>query len=101
MHQCRRDKTDMKEIKILHCADLHLDSPFEGLGSGKASLRRREQRELLLRLAELARTEEVDLVLLSGDLLDSDNTYYETGEELNQCLRTLSIPVFISPGNHD
>ena len=40
-------------------------------------------------------------MLLSGDLLDSDNTYYETGEELNQCLRSLSVPVFISPGNHD
>jgi len=91
----------MKEIKILHCADLHLDSPFEGLSSGKASLRRREQRELLKRLAELARTEQVDMLLMSGDLLDSDNTYYETGEELNQCLRSLSIPVFISPGNHD
>ena len=91
----------MKEIKILHCADLHLDSPFEGLSSGKASLRRREQRELLKRLSELARAEEVDLLLLSGDLLDSDNTYYETGEELNQCLRGLTVPVFISPGNHD
>lgn len=91
----------MKEIKILHCADMHLDSPFEGLASGKASLRRREQRELLRRLAELAREEKVDMMLLSGDLLDSDNTYYETGEELNQCLRSLSVPVFISPGNHD
>ena len=91
----------MREIKILHCADMHLDSPFEGLASGKASLRRREQRELLRRLTELARDEKVDIMLLSGDLLDSDNTYYETGEELNQCLRSLSIPVFISPGNHD
>lgn len=91
----------MNEIKILHCADMHLDSPFEGLASGKASLRRREQRELLRRLVELALSEKVDLMLLSGDLLDSDNTYYETGEELNQCLRGLSIPVFIAPGNHD
>ena len=91
----------MNEIKILHCADMHLDSPFEGLASGKASLRRREQRELLHRLVDLAHSENVDLMLLSGDLLDSDNTYYETGEELNQCLRGLSIPVFITPGNHD
>ena len=91
----------MNEIKILHCADMHLDSPFEGLASGKASLRRREQRELLRRLVELAHSEQVDLMLLSGDLLDSDNTYYETGEELNQCLRGLNIPVFIAPGNHD
>ena len=25
----------MSELKILHAADLHLDSPFEGLGAAK------------------------------------------------------------------
>ena len=64
-------------------------------------MRRSEQRELLMRLAELAREEAVDLVLLSGDLLDSDNTYYETGTELSRALRLIPAPVFIAPGNHD
>lgn len=91
----------MSKIKILHAADLHLDSPFEGLSSSKAAIRRSEQRELLYRLAELAVRERVDLVLLSGDLMDSSNTYYETGEDLLRALRTISVPVFISPGNHD
>jgi len=101
MPQGRRDKTHMSKIRILHSADLHLDSAFEGLGAGKAAMRRSEQRELLSRLSELARREQVDLVLLSGDLLDSDNTYYETGEELISSLGQISAPVFISPGNHD
>ena len=91
----------MSELRILHAADLHLDSPFEGLSAGKAALRRSEQRELLTRLAELARQEQVQLVLLAGDLLDSDNTYYETGEELVRCLTGIGVPVFIAPGNHD
>ena len=95
------DKTYMREIKILHSADLHLDSPFEGLGAGKAALRRSEQRELLSALAELARREKAELVLLAGDLLDSDNTYYETGEELIKWLGQIPAPVFIAPGNHD
>ena len=72
----------MTEIKILHAADLHLDSPFEGLSAGKASIRRAEQRELLGRIADICREERPDLVLLSGDLLDSEHTYFETGEEL-------------------
>ena len=91
----------MSELKILHAADLHLDSPFEGLPAGKAALRRGEQRELLGRLAELARQEQAQLVLLAGDLLDSDNTYYETGEELVRCLTGMGVPVIIAPGNHD
>ena len=48
------DTTDMSAIKLLHAADLHLDSPFEALPAGKAAIRRREQRELLDALARLA-----------------------------------------------
>ena len=88
-------------LKILHSADLHLDSPFEGLSAGKAAMRRGEQRELLRRLADLVRQENADLVLLSGDLLDSDNSYFETGEELIRWLGAMGVPVFLAPGNHD
>lgn len=91
----------MREIKLLHAADLHLDSPFEGLGGEKAALRRKEQRALLGRMTELAKNEAVDLVLLSGDLLDSDSPYSETSEELLRSLEKMQVPVFISPGNHD
>lgn len=91
----------MNTVRILHTADLHLDSPFEGLPAGKAAIRRSEQRELLQRLTLLARAERVDLVLLAGDLLDSGNTYYETGEELIRSLGQMPAPVFIAPGNHD
>ena len=91
----------MKNIKILHTADLHLDSAFEALPAGKAAIRRAEQRELLSRLAELARSERVDVVLLAGDIFDGGGTYFETGAELVRCLRDMSVPVFIAPGNHD
>ncbi len=91
----------MKKLRILHAADLHLDSPFEGLPSGKAAIRRSEQRELLNALAELSQREMVDLVLLSGDLLDSAKSYYETGEELVRALNNIAAPIFIAPGNHD
>ena len=91
----------MSAIRILHTADLHLDSPFEGLGASKASLRRGEQRDLLGRIARLAIDEKVDLVLFAGDLLDSDNSFYETGEEMIRTFSRIPVPVFISPGNHD
>lgn len=91
----------MRALKILHAADLHLDSPFEGLGEGKAAQRRGEQRELLFRLAALAESEGVDMVLLAGDLLDSGSSYAETAEDISRALGGISVPVFISPGNHD
>ena len=91
----------MSSLKILHAADLHLDSAFEALPAGKAQLRRAEQRELMARLEKLARDEQVQLVLLAGDLMDSDASYYETGEVLCRCLAGMNAPVFIAPGNHD
>ncbi len=91
----------MRGLRILHTADLHMDSPFEGLGAAKATVRRREQRDLLGRIAALAAEERADVVLFSGDLLDSENTFYETGEELIRALRQIRVPVFIAPGNHD
>ena len=41
-------------VRILHAADLHLDSPFEALTLAQAAQRRREQRSLLRALPELA-----------------------------------------------
>ncbi len=92
---------NMRRIKILHAADLHLDSPFEGLSASKAAIRRAEQKMLLASLTDLAIKENVDLVLLSGDLLDSSNTFHETGEELIRSLAKIPCPVFISPGSQD
>ena len=91
----------MNKLKILHIADMHMDSAFQGLSQGKAVVRRGEQRQLLSRMAELCERERVDLVLMCGDLLDSESSYYETGEELAASLASIKAPVFISPGNHD
>lgn len=52
-------------------------------------------------MANTAEAEQVQLVLLSGDLLDSDSAYTETAEELVRALGSMSVPVIISPGNHD
>ena len=88
-------------LKIIHAADFHLDSPFSGLSPEQAVQRREEQRELLDRLAALARDRQADLVLLAGDLLDSERVYRETALALNPALAAIPCPVFISPGNHD
>ncbi len=91
----------MRKLRIIHTADLHLDSPYEALGIEKAKLRREEQWELLHALVSLAEREHADLMLLAGDLLDSWKGYHETGELLARCLADVPCPVLISPGSHD
>ena len=88
-------------VKLIHGADFHLDSPFSGLSPERAARRRQELRELPARLAQLARDRGADLVLLSGDLLDSERVYPETVQALKSALGETPCPVFIAPGNHD
>ncbi len=88
-------------IKLIHAADLHLDSPFGGLRPEMAARRRAEQRDLLARLVELARERQADALLLSGDLLDTGRVFWETAQLLRSQLGAAGCPVFIAPGNHD
>lgn len=88
-------------LRILHAADLHLDAPFAALDGDSAALRRREQRLLPDKLADVAIERHADLVLLAGDLLDSAQTYRETAQALAAALGRIPAPVVIAPGNHD
>ncbi|MFG6496728.1 DNA repair exonuclease [Fictibacillus sp. UD] len=94
-------------IKFLHCADLHLDSPFKGLSSLPEGLFQRLSESTFLsfkRLIDLAITEKVDFVVIAGDLYDSGNRSLKAQSFLKNCfvkLESYNINVFISHGNHD
>ena len=88
-------------IRLLHAADLHLDSPFSALSPEQAAQRRQEQRAMLTQLAELANAHDCGLMLLAGDLFDSDNAYPDTVDALRRALASCRAEVVIAPGNHD
>ncbi len=88
-------------IKIIHAADLHLDSAFAALTPQQARERRAHQRQLVRDLVELGNEEQVDLILLAGDLFDGENAYYETAEALSDAFSKSRARIFIAPGNHD
>jgi len=88
-------------FKFIHASDFHLDSPFAALNPLQAASRRRESRELPQRLADYVRSNGISLVLLAGDLFDSNGGYRETEEQLAGALGRMEVPVFIAPGNHD
>ena len=86
-------------IKLLHAADLHLDSPFSGLSPEQAAARRKEQRELPAKLAELCRIHGCDALLLAGDVFDGESVAPETVEALLAAFAACPCPVFLAPGN--
>ena len=94
-------------IRFIHAADLHIDSPLRGLGryaGAPVERLRNATRRALVQLVELALAEEVQFVLLAGDLYDSDWTDFHTGlffrEQMVRLVRA-GIQVFIVQGNHD
>ena len=88
-------------VKILHAADFHLDSAFGALGEEQARARRQESRELVRRLVDYANDQGIQVMLLAGDLFDSDDIFSQTGEDLALALNRFEGRVFIAPGNHD
>ena len=88
-------------LKFIHASDFHLDSAFGALTDRQAVSRRRETRETGFRLANYVNSHGIDLVLLAGDLFDSNSAFRETGEQLAQALGQMEAKVFIAPGNHD
>ena len=93
--------------KLVHAADLHLDSPLVGLERYEAAPvaeLRRATRDALDRLVELCVTERADLLLIAGDLFDGSWRDYSTGLFLCERmarLREAGVEVVWLRGNHD
>ena len=94
-------------IKFIHCADLHLDSPFQGLTTKEPSLADRFKHatnEAFVKIIDLCLAEKVDFLTIGGDTFD--------GADRSLCAQILlrdqferlhkaNIPVVIVAGNHD
>ncbi|MFQ5471473.1 MAG: exonuclease SbcCD subunit D [Dehalococcoidia bacterium] len=89
---------------IIHTADVHLDRAFSGLGmmSGIAAERREELRDAIRRLVDLAIEVGADALTIGGDLYEHERATLDTGNFLaQQFARLETVPVLVSPGNHD
>lgn len=88
-------------MRFIHCADLHLDTPFSGLcDSRSAELRQAELRQTFLAIIELAK--KADALLIAGDLFDQESLEPETVRLLVSGFASLGkTPVLIAAGNHD
>jgi DNA repair protein SbcD/Mre11 len=94
-------------LKFIHCSDLHIDSPLDGLerypGAPLEALRG-ATREAFSNLVDLAIGRHVDFVVIAGDVFDGDWRDMNTGLFFSAQMRRLeraAIPVYLKKGNHD
>ena len=90
-------------FNIIHCADLHLDSHMETfLTPGRAAERRQELLDNFIRMTDYARQNDVSLILIAGDLFDTDQVSPSSASAL--CRVILDNPGILFAylqGNHD
>ena len=100
----------MDEIRYIHAADLHLDTPFRGLaqetGQGGRLARLLHDATFIAfeRLIGCCEREKPDFLVLSGDIYNQEDHSVKAQLALRDgCLRLqrLGIPGFIAHGNHD
>lgn len=94
-------------IRVLHTADVHLDSPLRSLALRDSELRdrvRTASRAAFARIVDIAIAEDVAALLIAGDLFDGAERSAHTAAFLTlqlERLRERGIRVFYIKGNHD
>lgn len=89
-------------VRILHCGDAWLDSPFEATTAAGSEKRRAEVRQTFKSIFDFIAKQKIDLVLFSGNLFD---IRYATGETATRLFSGIAgcpqTRFFISPGPSD
>ena len=91
----------MPEIKIIHTADLHIGATESFLGQ-RAAARRAETLLSFEKIMDTAKGNGVKLLLIAGDLLNSNKVEHSFIESITDKIReTKDVQVVFSAGNHD
>ena len=93
---------EVKDMKIIHCADIHLDSPLQAhLSRDQAARRNAELTQTFLELIRYAQQEHVDLVLIAGDLFDENRVSRQTLDMVFFAMeQAADVDFLYLPGNH-
>ena len=90
-------------MKLIHCADLHLDSPMESnLPTEKAKERKSEILATFAKLVRIADENGVSAILIAGDLFDSNHITKKTEKYVLELIASHpNLAFFYLAGNHD
>jgi exonuclease SbcD len=97
----------MESLRFIHAADLHLDSPFRGVGDVSPELREQLQTATmgaLQRIVDHTISSKADFLVIAGDLYDSRDRSLRallTFRRQMERLAERDISVYIVHGNHD
>jgi DNA repair exonuclease SbcCD nuclease subunit len=93
-------RTVSRRLKLIHTSDVHLESDTFGSGP-RGDVFRDVVRRAFAGVIDIANSNRADLLLIVGDLFDSNRV---SGEALDFAMKQIAratMPVVMIPGNHD
>lgn len=90
-------------MRVIHCADVHLDSRLSAnLDERRAKLRKEEILHTFLRMTDYAAQNDVAAILIAGDLFDTGRVRASVRNAVEDALRKHpDIDFYLLRGNHD
>lgn len=89
-------------MKFIHMADLHLGKPFIEIPPDQAKQRCLNRWDTLRRVIEMIKQEQIELLLIAGDLLEYEYSTLDMCQKLNHLFSLVpDTHIIIAPGNHD
>jgi DNA repair exonuclease SbcCD nuclease subunit len=88
-------------IKLLHTADWQLGKPFSRFDGDIGAMLREARLAAVERIAEIARDADVAVVLVAGDVLESEHAEPGLLRRMVHRMAAFDGPWLLLPGNHD
>lgn len=89
-------------MRILHTADWQIGKPYGTVADEQKRFRLQQERLASIgRIRDVVRLQEVQLVVVAGDLFDSPTPDPSAVLEVLELISEMEVPVLVIPGNHD
>ena len=103
-HNHKISKEERENMKFVHIADIHFDSPFINLSDKEnlGDIKRLEQRKVFKKVIEYIKENDIECLFIAGDVYEQKYIRKSTIEYINQLFSEIpNTQIYISPGNHD
>ena len=88
--------------RFLHTADWQIGKPYHWIEDPQKRARLQQERvNAVSRIASAASDQNVDAVMVAGDLFDSSTVAPAVVMEVMEAIASIPCPVLVIPGNHD
>lgn len=88
-------------IRFLHTSDWQLGMTRHFLSDEAAARFSQDRIDVIKQLGELAKEHDASFIVVAGDVFESNQLSRQTVMRTIEALKTLPVPIFLLPGNHD